>query len=606
MKEWQQPVTTRRYLQPPQSQRLLTLWREGKVMLGEATAHPGPVIHEYATEHACGLWPVVGKEPASADVTRTESRICPDGTPVHTVINRYGDLAMTVEALGDTRRAATAYLKITLQNVGSLPLSERVGVYLRAGQEEALLPGAPDFYRHYDPDLSVWQALPATFRREGDVCRDGDYFVTFTGEVPFDYDEASGLLYADITLPAGADRTVYLTLGKGETVCRPYDEQKAETIAYYQKELGRLVPLPPALEAEHGSLIRHLTVQMLQCFTRTKGKELVICRQGGLQRHMWAFEALYVLEALDQLGDFDDYVEPAISLYFEEMQQEDGEVVPLGRYWAMASAMALYSFADHAIKVGNRYWCKHREAALRAFACIQNTRASTKEQVGVLVGLYPPRPSCDCELVFQSWTFTDTMNLIGLRRFADAATLLNDPLAAEIRAEYDAYRAVVRHCFDVAKQKSDPAEGIALSSFVPDYTGDETLFAFSPFIGTVTAALELDREDVEGLTRYMRSKGRIHEGLYWRMPDHHYSKDADGVMRVWYTTLEEYYWFDTFLRLGMTEECEAIIDSTLRYSMSPEYLMQERYHLRDPYFCPWSPNASANGRLVTMLLKLYR
>lgn len=606
MKEWQQPVTTRRYLQPPMSQRIITLWREGKVMLGEATAYPGPVLHEYSTEHGCGLWPVVGQALCSADLTTTVNDIHKDGIPIHTVCNRYGDMEMTVEALCDTRRDATAYLQVTLHNTAAIPLTERVGFYLRAGQEEALLPGAPDFYRHYDPDVQVWKDAPATFRKSGDAYRDGDYFVTLQGDVDFAFDEAAGLLYADLTLPDNATYTVTLTLGKGATVAGDYDAQKAQTITWYEQELRRMAPLSPTLEAAHGQRIRHLMVQMLQCFTRPLGEDIVICRQGGLQRYMWTFEALYVLQSLDELGDFNDYVEPAIDLYFDRMQQEDGEVVTLGRYWAMASAMALYSFATHAFKVGANYWHKHREAALRAFACIQRTRASTQEMEGVLVGLYPPRTSCDCELVFQSWTFTDTMNLLGLCRFAEAAAHFDDPCTAEAQAECDDYRAAIRHCFDMAKANGNPENGVEITSFVPNTGGDETLFAFPPFIGTVTAALELGREDVALITRWMHRNGRIHEGLYWRMPDHHYSKDSDGVMRVWYTTLEEYYWFDTFHRLGMTKECEEIIQSTLRYSMSAEHLMQERYHLRDPFFAPWSPNASANGRLISMLLKLYR
>jgi hypothetical protein len=39
--------------------------------------------------------------------------------------------------------------------------------------------------------------------------------------------------------------------------------------------------------------------------------------------------------------------------------------------------------------------------------------------------------------------------------------------------------------------------------------------------------------------------------------------------------------------------------------MTSEYYMIERYHENDPYFCPWSPNASANGRLINMLLDYY-
>lgn len=604
MKEWQQPVTTRRYLQPPLCERIIPLWREGKVTLGEVRVTPGPCVPDYNEEMACGLWPVVNGK--SADVTATENGLCPDGVPVHTVDNLIDGVRVTVEALCDTCRRATAYLKVTFENPGDVPVTRQVGFLLRSGKEEKLIPGAPDLYRHYAPDVQVWKDLPATWRQEGDHYRDGEYVATLTAEIPFVLDEAQGLLYADVTLTPGAGQTVYLTLGKGEPVHKDYAAQKADTVAFWHGELARITALPAALQEEESlRLIRHLTAQLLQCFARPVGETLVLCRQGGLQRRMWPFEALYVLEALGKLGDFDDYVEPAIDLYFEQMQAPDGEVVPLGIYWAMASAMALYSYADHATHAGRDYWDKHRGAALRAFACIRRTRAFTPKAEGVMPGLYPPRQSCDCELVFQSWTFTDTMNLIGLRRFLDAARYFDDPCVNEVQEEYDNYRAAVQGCFDRAKDLAGDTDELALSSFVPGYTGDEMLFAFAPFTGVTTTALELEREDVERLVRSMERRGLIHEGLYWRMPAHHYSADPDGVMRVWYTTLDDYYWFDTFRRLGMTDRCRQIIDSTQRYSMSAEYLMQERYHLRDPYFCPWSPNASANGRLITMLLRLY-
>ena len=32
MKEWQSPNTTRTYLHPPKSERIITLWREGKLL----------------------------------------------------------------------------------------------------------------------------------------------------------------------------------------------------------------------------------------------------------------------------------------------------------------------------------------------------------------------------------------------------------------------------------------------------------------------------------------------------------------------------------------------------------------------------------------------
>ena len=76
----------------------------------------------------------------------------------------------------------------------------------------------------------------------------------------------------------------------------------------------------------------------------------------------------------------------------------------------------------------------------------------------------------------------------------------------------------------------------------------------------------------------------------------------NGDMHVWYTTNPEYYWFLTWLRLGNRERAEEIIQSQIRYSMTEEYYMIERYADNDPWYGPWSPNVSGNGRMILMLL----
>ena len=153
-------------------------------------------------------------------------------------------------------------------------------------------------------------------------------------------------------------------------------------------------------DIQKAQLMQNLAIQLLQCFTKPVGEAFVLCRQGGLQRRVWPFEALYVLEALGKLGDFGDYIEPVIDGYFSLMQAENGEIVPLGIHWAMATANVLYSFSDYAMIAGRDYFAKYREKAVRAFEYIRATRASTKEEPGVQVGLYPPLRSCDCDHLY--------------------------------------------------------------------------------------------------------------------------------------------------------------------------------------------------------------
>ncbi len=55
----------------------------------------------------------------------------------------------------------------------------------------------------------------------------------------------------------------------------------------------------------------------------------------------------------------------------------------------------------------------------------------------------------------------------------------------------------------------------------------------------------------------------------------------------------------------MMNRCREILGGMHKYAMTDEYYMFERYHQRCVWFAPWSPNASANGRFIIMLLDFY-
>ena len=67
MRTWQRPNTTRTYLHPPKSERMVTLWREGKLMLGLVELAPGPTVPKYSELISFGLWPVYGEAALAAD-----------------------------------------------------------------------------------------------------------------------------------------------------------------------------------------------------------------------------------------------------------------------------------------------------------------------------------------------------------------------------------------------------------------------------------------------------------------------------------------------------------------------------------------------------------
>ena len=85
-----------------------------------------------------------------------------------------------------------------------------------------------------------------------------------------------------------------------------------------------------------------------------------------------------------------------------------------------------------------------------------------------------------------------------------------------------------------------------------------------------------------------------------------FNLDENGRCVAWYVCCHEYHWFKYFMRHGRLDMCERLLRGVYDYAMTDEYYMLERYNERDPYFAPWSPNASANGRTICMLLDFYK
>ena len=56
-----------------------------------------------------------------------------------------------------------------------------------------------------------------------------------------------------------------------------------------------------------------------------------------------------------------------------------------------------------------------------------------------------------------------------------------------------------------------------------------------------------------------------------------------------------------WMRAGRHDLAKQAFDATLKYAISPEYVVGERYHDVNPWYFPWSPNASGSGRVVQML-----
>ena len=617
MKLWQRPKTTRRYIHPPMSERIYTIWREGKLIFGECEV---AVRDQYDDLVSAGLWLVDGdKQPFYFHDAKIFQR--EDGIPIHGLGFKLGELDLSIEAFSDFGRTPACHIKIRVENNTVTKEKSAFGFMLRTGKERELVFESPDVYASYAPDINVWRDMPSSWSYSGEVFTDGVREIKKQGDIELDFCEKCGVAMTDLELLPGESRELILSFNVGKAPTVDYGKNRAEAIACWEKELSRINKLSDTVKANEPVLraIKNLTVQLLQCFCRPKGVDFVLARQGGLQRQVWTYETMPVLEALGRLGDFDCYIEPIIDVYFNEFATESGEIVPLAIPWAMATGTVLYSFGTYALQRGDKaFFEKYRDAAYRAYLWIKNLRASVKAEPGVVEGLFPPLRACDDELVFQSWCSTDTFNLRGLDALAAAFEHFEDVAAGEIKAEAYSYRSRIMEIWQGFREKqTGDTLKIPFAPGVPDERIME-VYHFSYPISYFTEAMDLPMEDALKIIDTYTALGMIKPDgtLYDRMPDKRvkdsevsgstkYNFDENGKCIVWYVACHEYHWFKYFYRHGRLDKCADILRGVEKYAMTDEYYMQERYNQRDPYFAPWSPNASANGRTINMLLDFY-
>lgn len=595
METWQRQKTTVTYLHPPKSERIITLYREGKVMLGEVTLEKDNTVPSYYELVSSGIWPVFGKKALSADFKTSCFTVRADGFPLQTLNLECEGIKTVIEAFCDTDKKSTAFIKYSLKNTAEK--QNCFGLMVRTGLESELVFDAPDVYKSYAPDISVWKNIKADWETDEKGIKNKDYYLITLSEKG-EFDAENGILW--FSLSPHETKEITVAFGKETKPDGDLETNKQNTLNFY-KELAKRFSLNGEMNSP---MVKSLIFQTLQCFASPKDTNLLLCRQGGLQRRTWPFEAMYVLRALDEIGGFDDFTEPIIDLYFTAMQEDSGEVVPLGIYWALATAVCINSFSCHAKLKGKDYYEKYRDRVMAGFDFIKRNRVLDDSDPSLIKGLFYPKRSCDAVNVLQSWTLTDAHNVMGIGALLDLAKQFDDPKTAEIEAEYKDYLKAVRECFNRIEEESKDNK-IVITNYLPSM-GDETKHPFRAYAGTVCSVLNLSKERVLKIIEGLKSDNSAYEGLYNRMPDHYRRKDPDGKVREWYTTLDEFYWFDAFAKLGMWDKCREIVESTCRYAMTDEFYMTERFNEGDPWFVPWTPNASASGRLIIMLSKLHK
>ena len=219
---WRKPRTTRRYLQGPLAERLLVMFREGKILYGDVH-HLDDWSFRYRHVRSHAVW-LVGPNDEPFDFKKAKLNVTEDGLPAHSQTWHDGALEITLSACAPIVRKPSAYVRLTVKNNGTTEVSRDFALFVRTAKEDKLVFGAPDIYKIYDPQLDTWLKLPCDdWLADNKMLRSNDRFVEMLSDTETKWDAEKGAIRFQLVIQPNSTATVDFAIGKGIRECESYD-----------------------------------------------------------------------------------------------------------------------------------------------------------------------------------------------------------------------------------------------------------------------------------------------------------------------------------------------------------------------------------------------
>jgi len=624
---WERIKTSKRYLHTPFSGYFCTQWPQFKVLLGKFETECAPTVG-FSAYPASGMCVLVGEEMESVDFTQTKLHTRDDGAPIHAMQNELPKYTLKMENfcnVGTVR--PSIFIKLTVANRGEAPVSDMLSLLVRSGPENYLTGTEADGYAHFDGNVRNWGFAPNTWEWDGssrivdatnncaiEVEGNGGFDLQWHGKVKGYVWHQRDLLKANFTLAAGEEKSLILRMhyiDAGESVA-DYETERAKAEVFWQTELKRITRMPG--KPEHAPLVRNLVSQLLQHYSSYLDEGFIAPRQGGMNRFFWSVEAMYFLEALDRIGDFDLYNRTAYDFFFDTCQVKEGEDVGeviLKTSWGSTTAGAIHACAYHILHRDKAVFDRYKDQLYLAFQWIQRQRAKSTENGSLYTGIFPAKRGTDWPGEFQSWCMTDAFSQQAMGLLAEAFEKYEDPRAAEIRAAYTDYLACLKKILAQIVEENPSDDELLVPNRLGIPQTDPPMGAYysdGPALLLGTGVMDPNSPEAKLSENYFRNRLCMQRGLTGLMSDGRLrpNKETDSVAgHTWYLLSSDMRWFYVWLAQGETQKAEELLEAVMRYGVSDTYQIAERFADNDPYYMPWQPNASGNGRLLSMLADFY-
>ena len=613
-------MTVKRYLHGPFAEYMYTMWPDMKFMIG-------PIVMKPCGYRSSAIKFLIGEDLKSIDFEATETVPRKDGIPVHKLINRTEEVTITAEACCNLgTRKPTAFIKLSLKNNTHRRVYDRLALLPRTGREDHLVGMEVDGYCHFDNNVYNYGFIPSDWTFDGkDYLTDGEYEVKIAqsdfepewqGDVPGIEWYKRKLLLLPFKLEAKEEKTLTLAFRpmQDEPWDIDFDARKAAAEEFWRGELAKIRRVPDS--DAHLDVMNNLVAQSIQMFNYPVGEDYVIPRQGGLQRLVWPGEAVSFLTMLDNVGDFSKYTEAAYDTFFGAFTLDGGDedgFVLASNSWSTHTAWSIVACSNYlCVKGTEREYKKYADKLFRAYSWIERTRQKSFTDGSKIKGIFPAMKATDWPGEYQFWNGTDCINLYAISELIKAFEKFGDPRTEEIKKNYKDYFDRIKAIYEEAVPRSIGADGKI--KFYYDMSLDYGYTPIFNYSGThpmnlIIAGIAAPDSEFAGLMEeFYRDECTMKNGLTGLMDDGliFQGHNADPwAGHTWYTNAGDEGWFYMWMDRGETEKAHETLEALMYYGMTDAYYLNERYADNDPCWVPWMPNASANGRLIKMLMRFY-
>ncbi|MBQ9117311.1 MAG: hypothetical protein IJY04_09830 [Clostridia bacterium] len=619
--KWDRPYTNKLYLHPPLAERIALLCPDLKILdlaLKDDGTHVG--------QEGIGILFLHGKELEGFERDGTSFREVVGGLPIYEAHAR-AECDVSVEAFCNFERNPTVFFKVTLSNSSENEICDRIAIMPRSGRETYMLNQHQEGYNPYRPNYKNWFMLKRTWRElDGGVAADDRGLLRLKSddiEIRWMTDSENGHRFA-----AADCFCVNYRVKPGESAI-VYGALRASTdrdpIADFDYEAERIKAEEGWLRINDGIRIapdtddeaylvpfRHLAIQLTQMLARYEGSELVSVRQGDIGRFVWPYEGAQVVVCLDRLG-FSSYTADACRGFCKRWFTKEGEdrgKIKSNAGWDNFTGSVIFAISEHILSTGSREELREFAPYLVAMRdWIQKMRDLPREMG--YKGIFPVGKGSDWSDHAQFWTFTDSHNAMALRSMALMLERFEHPEASKTREIYENYRVVLENIRDEIYRGHEEDEAFILPHELGVAFEDSETYSYytdgAPYL-LYTGFIEPGSRMHKQMEEFFRRRGQFEKGLTGRMTSCSSMWDEaffGGYGDVWYTMQSETYWVKAWIECGEYEKAFETMNAMMRYGMTREYVVSERYCSIEPWYSPWQPNGSGSARMIEMMLNYF-